>query len=72
MEMKNTKPSTQFWTVLTTVNVLALIYPIHLLHHAENPGESLFATLAFIGLAFLLTVVDAVSIMIAYAIGSKH
>lgn len=70
--MKNTKPSPQFWTVLTTLNVLALVYPIHLLLHAENPGESLLATLAFIGLVFLLAVIDAVSIMVADAIGSKH
>jgi len=70
--MTNTKPSAQFWTVLTTVNVLALIYPIHLFVRAENPGESLFATLAFIGLVFLLAAVDAVSIMIADVIDSKH
>jgi hypothetical protein len=70
--MKNIKPSTQFWTVLTMVNVLALIYPIHLLLHADSPGASLFATLALMGFVFLLAVADAVSILIADAIGGKH
>lgn len=71
MKMKRTKSSTQFWTALTTVNVLTLSYPLHLLLHAENPGESLLAALAFIGLVFLLAVVDSVSIVVADAIGSK-
>jgi hypothetical protein len=28
--MKTNKPIKEFWTVLTMVNVLALMYPIHL------------------------------------------
>ena len=28
--MKRSKPTTEFWTVPTTVNLLVLIYPIHL------------------------------------------
>ena len=28
--MKRSKPTTEFWTVLTIVNVLGLIYPIRL------------------------------------------
>ena len=69
--MKDDKPSTQFWAVLTTMNVLALLYPIHLLLHAENPGQSFLATLAFVGLVFLLAVLDVVSIVIADVIVRK-
>ena len=63
--MKTSKPTTEFWTVLTIVNVLALIYPINLLHGAESADESLFAALALIGVVFLLITVDAVSIAVA-------
>jgi hypothetical protein len=36
--MKTSKPTTEFWTVLTMVNVLALIYQIHLLLRANSVG----------------------------------
>ena len=56
--MKTSKPTTEFWTVLTMVNVLALIYPIHLLLRANSVDENLFATFVLVGSLFLLVVVD--------------
>jgi hypothetical protein len=71
--MKRNKPNTQFWKVLATVNVLALIYPINLLHRAETADENLFAALALIGVVFLLLTVDAVSMVAREVIGdTKH
>ena len=59
--------------MLTMVNVLALIYPIHLLLRANSVDENLFATFVLVGSLFLLVVVDAVSIVIADAVGTgKH
>ena len=63
--MKTNKPTTEFWTVLTMVNVLALTYPIHLLLRANNVDENLFASCVLVGSLFLLVVVDAVSIVVA-------
>jgi hypothetical protein len=63
--MKTNKPTTEFWAVLTMVNVLALIYPIHLLLRAVSVDENLFATFVLVGSLFLPVVVDAVSIVIA-------
>jgi hypothetical protein len=68
--MKTSKPTTEFWTVLTMVNVLALIYPIHLLLRANSVDENLFATFVLVGFLFLLVVVDAVSIVVAEAVGT--
>ena len=68
--MKTNKPTTEFWTVLTMVNVLGLIYPIHLLLRAVSVGENLFATFVLVGSLFLLVVVDAVSIVIAGGLGT--
>jgi hypothetical protein len=34
--MKRTKSTVEFWTVLTAVNVLGLIYLIHLLFGANS------------------------------------
>lgn len=71
--MKNDNPSRQFWTVLASVNVLAMIYPINLLHHAETADDSLFAAFALIGFVFLLMVLDAVSVVIAeVVVGNKY
>ena len=69
--MKTNKPTTEFWAVLTMVNVLALIYPIHLLLRAVSVDENLFATFVLVGSLFLLVVVDAVSIVIAGGFGTS-
>src|SRR6476469_76335 len=39
-EMKTNKPTTELWTVLAMVNVLALIYPFNLLFRAESFDEN--------------------------------
>jgi hypothetical protein len=67
--MKRSKPTTEFWTVLTIVNLLGLTYPIHLVIRANSVHENLFATFALVGSLFLIVVVDAVSIVVADAVG---
>lgn len=42
--MKRSKPSTEFWTALTMVNLLGLTYSIHLVVRANSADENLFAT----------------------------
>jgi hypothetical protein len=66
--MKRSKQTIEFWTVLTMVNLLGLIYPIHLLLRGNNVDENLFATCVLVGSLFLLVVVDAVSIVVAEAV----
>ena len=68
--MKRKNPSTEFWKVLTMVNVPALMYPLHLLLRANSLDENLFAACVLVGALFLLVVVDAVSIMAAEAVGT--
>lgn len=68
--MKTKKPTTEFWTVLTMVNVLALIYPIRLVLRATSVDQNLFAACVLVLSLFLLVVVDAVSIVVADAVGT--
>jgi hypothetical protein len=68
--MKRSKPTIEFWTVLTMVNVLGLIYPMKLLLRANSLDENLFANCVLVGSLFLFVVVDAVSIVVAEAVGS--
>ena len=68
--MKKNKSRSQFWTMLGAVNFLAVLYPIRLLHLAEGPDDRLFAAFAFIGVVFLLLIVDAVLVVLAEALGS--
>jgi hypothetical protein len=67
--MKRSKPTGEFWTMLTIVNVLGLTYPVKLLLHANSLDENLFANCVLIGSLFLFVVVDAVTIVIAEAVG---
>jgi hypothetical protein len=60
----------KFWLILAGVNALVLIYPFTLLHRAESIDENLFATFMLIGCLFLLTVVDALSIVVADVVGT--
>jgi hypothetical protein len=50
-EMQTT---TEFWTALTMVNLLGLIYSIHLLLRANSVDENLFATCVLVGSLFLI------------------
>ena len=64
------QPIAEFWTVLTMVNVLGLIYPIHLLLRANSVDENLFVTCVLVDSLFLLVGVDAASIVVAEAVGT--
>ena len=68
--MKRNKSNSQFWPVLITVNIVALMYPINLLLRADSVDENFFATCVLVGSVFLLVVVDAVSIVAAGAVGT--
>ncbi len=64
METKGHK--TRFWTVLATLNVLALGYPINLVLHADGDLARLGAAFAFIAVVFLVLISDAIGVLIAY------
>jgi len=55
-----------FWTVLVTVNLLALVFPIGFLLQADSDPLRLIAILATYGIAFLLMIADTVSICCSY------
>jgi len=66
--MKRNKPSIQLWTVIGTVNLLTLIYPVILVHRAKSVEEDISANLVLLGCLLLLAVVNAVSIVAAEAV----
>ena len=68
--MKNKSPKTIFWTVLVTINVLALVLPISFLLQADSDPSRLIAILATYGIAFLLMIADTVSICCSYFMDS--
>jgi hypothetical protein len=63
--MKRNKSSRKRSIVLALVNVLGLMYPIHLSLRAKSVDENLFATFVLIASVFLLALVDAISIVTA-------
>ena len=65
MQKKN--PGDLFWLLLGVFNVLAASFPLKLCLEAEDDLERLLAILAVIGVGLLVTIVDAVSIVIAYS-----
>lgn len=63
--MKSEKSNTRLWTAVAALNVIALTYPVRLLLNANSADENLVAAFTFIGVIFLLVVLDALSIVIA-------
>ena len=59
------------WSVLAAVNILVMICPVLLLIRASGPDENLIAVLALVACAFLLMVVDAITIAIS-SVNSSH
>ena len=75
MEKKGMFPL--FWSVLATINVLAMSYPVVLFRRAVSTDAQLLATLLLIGCLFLVIVIDAVSLLMAGEFeelkrGTKH
>jgi hypothetical protein len=64
MSQKSNK--TRFWTILTTINIAAMIYPVTLYVQAENSEAQFSAAIVLLGAAFLLAITDTVSAIVAY------
>jgi hypothetical protein len=65
--------TSRFWLVLSTLNIIALVYPIVLIRGADSVDAHLLATFVLIAMIFLLVVADTVSILVADAIsGPAH
>ena len=64
--MENKGPKTMFWTVLITVNLLALVFPIGFLLQADNDPLRLLGISATYAAAFLLMIADTVIICCLY------
>jgi hypothetical protein len=64
--MKQRSRKARFWTILTMVNVVAMIYPVKLYFQADNSDAQFFAAIILLGAAFLLAITDTVSAIVAY------
>ena len=65
--MAKKKSRSRFWTVLTTINLLMLAYPICLLAGADSPDGTILGVVALCGAGLLLGVADIVSVLLAYS-----
>jgi hypothetical protein len=64
--MRQRRQKARFWTILTMINIVAMIYPVVLYFQADNSEAQLFATVVLSGAAFLLAITDTVSAIVAY------
>lgn len=66
IKMQKTQ-ATRFWLILILINVAAMVYPLSLYIQADGADARIFTGLIVVGVAFLLTITDAVTLIIAYA-----
>jgi uncharacterized membrane protein YhaH (DUF805 family) len=64
--MKKPKSRDEFWLVLGTLNVLAMVYPTSLYLRAASTEDQILGLAVLIGLGLLLAIIDTVSVMVAY------
>jgi hypothetical protein len=67
--MARKEHANRFWWILGTCNVLAMAYPIVLVHRADSMDAQLLATFVLIAAIFLLAVADTIGIVVADVIG---
>lgn len=60
--MKTKKINGRFWTVLTSLNLLALLYPYRSLIQADSYDGRYIAGAIYFGALFLLAVIDGVAV----------
>lgn len=64
--MKRRSRKVKFWTILATINIAAMIYPINLYVGAQDNYNQGFSRLILLGAVFLLGITDIVSALVAY------
>ena len=64
MERKRSKA--RFWTVVTLANLFAMMYPMDMYINANTNDARLFAAIVMAGVAFVMAITDAVSVVVAY------
>jgi hypothetical protein len=64
--MRQRSQKARFWTILTMINIVAMVYPVKLYFQADNGDAQFFAAIVLLGAAFLLAITDTVSAIVAY------
>jgi len=64
--MKRRDSFKRFWIVLTSSNVLAILYPLVSLLQAESDAGQFLSAVVVVSVAFMLGLIDTVAILIAY------
>lgn len=65
--MRKNKTKEQFWSVLGSLNMIAIAYPIGTYLRAESMEDQILAISMLVGVGLLLAIVDTVSIAVCYS-----
>ena len=65
--MKRRHSSHRFWAVLTSFNVLAIIYPLVSLARADNDAAQFLFAVVVVSVFFMLGLIDIVALLMAYS-----
>ena len=64
--MRKKKTKEQFWSVLGSLNMIAMAYPIGIYLRADGMENQILAISMLVGVGLLLAIVDTVSIAVCY------
>ena len=66
--MKRKGSTRKFWAILTSFNVLTIIYPVASLIQADSDAGQLLSAVVVVSALFMLGLIDIVAILIAYSV----
>lgn len=64
--MRRKSGKSNFWTLLSALNLAALLFPVYQYAQAEMNDGQTFALVLTLGVVFLLLIIDSISIIVAY------
>ncbi len=64
--MSQQTQKSKFWTILTLINIAAMIYPFGLYVQADSNEAQIFAVITLLCIALLLAIADTVSALVVY------
>ena len=65
--MARNRSKARFWTILTLVNLLMLVYPVSMVLGADAQDGTVVGVIALFGVGLVLAVADLISVLVAYS-----
>ncbi len=65
--MSKNRSKARFWTTLTAINLMMLVYPVCMLLGADSQEATFMGIVVLTGVVLVVAIADIVSVLLAYS-----